>query len=292
MRSGRYAAVAAVIATVCAAAVPPVSQAAPGWCGEERSADHTRNEVANGSHRFHAVYLVPADGPDRFGDSAASIQADALGASALVERLYGRAFRFDMGTACGARWLDISKVRARASTADFERAAASPAGSLRLVEQELARAGFPVLGPTDSRAAARRLRRNWLVWADVPAPARTCGAAGEIADSTRDASNWNNYGGRTAVVFRHRGEFCGRQVVRHEIGHVLGAGHCDDAFEDPMCGGHGPVRASGAYGDEFFDYGNDDYWDPPAGPPLARWTVNLSRFVCPAADCNRARRSS
>lgn len=281
---------AAAIATVCVAGLPAVASAGPTWCGDERAADHTKRELSNGAFRFHAIYLLPADGADRFRESAARMQADALGASALIERLYGRAFRFDMGTACGTGWLDISKVRAAATTADFERAAASPEGTMRLVSSELARAGFRLLHRNASRATARKLKRNFLVWMDAPAPARTCGAADEFADTTRDASNWNNYGGKLALIFRHDGEFCGQHVVRHEIGHVLGAGHCDDAYEDAMCE-HGPIRGGGVYGEEFFDFGNDDYWDPPSGPALPHWTVNLSRFVCPDAACNRVRRS-
>ena len=50
------------------------------------------------------------------------MQADAFGASALLERLYGRAIRFDMGTTCGERYLDISSVRTSLTSADFERA--------------------------------------------------------------------------------------------------------------------------------------------------------------------------
>jgi hypothetical protein len=35
----------------------------------------------------------------------------------------------------------------------------------------------------------------------------------------------------------------------------------------------------------YFDYGNDDYWDPPGGA-LPWWTVDLSPFLCPNATCN------
>jgi len=290
MPAGRRAASAAIIAAALLAVAAP-AQAAPSWCGAQRASDETRYELANGAYRFHAVYLTAADGGDRFAESAPRIQADALAASGLIERLYGRAFRFDMGTSCGPQWLDISHVRAAATADEFTSAAASPAGTMRLVAAELARAGFPVLKPNASRAAARRLRRNWIVWVDAPAPARTCGAAEEYADTTRQASNWNNYAGKVALVFRHKGDWCGANVVTHEVGHVLGARHCDDAFEDPLCE-HGPRRGGGVYGGEFFDFGNDDYWDPPSGPPLAHWTVNLSRFVCPSAGCNRVSRRS
>ena len=52
-----------------------------------------------------------------------------------------------------------------------------------------------------------------------------------------------------------------------------------------MCYAVAPRRASGEANALFFDYGNDDYWDPP-GRALSRWTVNLSRFVCPTVECN------
>ena len=54
-----------------------------------------------------------------------------------------------------------------------------------------------------------------------------------------------------------------------------------------MCVDTAPRVGSGPKHGEFFDYGNDDYWDPPNGPPLRWWTVNLSWFICPDAGCNR-----
>jgi hypothetical protein len=55
-----------------------------------------------------------------------------------------------------------------------------------------------------------------------------------------------------------------------------------------MCYAAAPSRGDGAFNDDFFDYGNDDYWDPPTGAPLAWWTVDLSRFICDTASCNHA----
>jgi hypothetical protein len=54
-----------------------------------------------------------------------------------------------------------------------------------------------------------------------------------------------------------------------------------------MCYRAAPQRARGDFQSEYFDYGNDDYWDPPQGKPLAWWTVNLNRFLCDSATCNR-----
>lgn len=56
----------------------------------------------NRTSRYHAVYLVPADGRSRLARVAPRLQAGARGASGLLERLYGRAIRFDMGTSCGS----------------------------------------------------------------------------------------------------------------------------------------------------------------------------------------------
>ena len=90
-------------------------------------------------------------------------------------------------------------------------------------------------------------------------------------------------------------------MVRHEIGHNLGAlqpeaphttdgVHCNDAFEDTMCGSESPKIVGADFNGLYFDYGNDDYWDPPRGRPLRWWTVNLSWFICPDARCNRGGR--
>jgi hypothetical protein len=270
------------------------------WCGQERSTDDTSDELDNGSYRYHAVYLVAADAPDRFTpELATQIQSDAFGASALLERLYGRAIRFDIGTSCGTGYLDVSVVHTSLSKSRFARAAREPDGTLDAVSRALRQAGFPILRSGDGRRRAASLTQNYIVWLEAPVPRYTCGVADVIADATRRQSNWNNYGGKVGVVFRNGDSFCGADAVRHEIGHTLGAlqpnaphafdgSHCDDAFEDTMCYPSAPVRGSGVFEDEFFDYGNDDYWDPPGGKPLGWWTVNLNRFVCPDATCNTA----
>src|SRR4051812_2775009 len=266
------------------------------WCGPERSTDDTASELPNGGYKEHAVYMVPSDGANRFGQVAASIQSDAFAASALLESTYGRAIRFDLGTACGPEYLDITVVRMPYSTAQLSSAAQSGTGTFDLVAQSLDAAGLRTIQPSDSYTVAGQRTRNWVVWLDGPAPAGTCGQASIYDDPSRATNNLNNFGGKVAVVFPSGGgSFCSANAVRHEIGHNLGAlqpgaphafdgSHCNDAIEDTMCYSNSPRVATGQRG-TFFDYRNDDYWDP-AGGALPWWTVNLNRFLCPDTSCN------
>src|SRR3954463_560698 len=89
------------------------------WCGAITPADDRVHEVDNGPFRYHAVYMVAADAPNRFAGLAASLQTDAFQASALLESSYGRAIRFDIGISCGPQYLDISVVRLPQSRAQM-----------------------------------------------------------------------------------------------------------------------------------------------------------------------------
>jgi hypothetical protein len=267
------------------------------WCGVQRSDDDAVNETANGGYKYHAVYMVASDGTDRFGQFAPAIQSDALAASALLETQYGRAIRFDMGTDCGPAYLDITFVRMALSTSQLQAVAQTGTGTFEAVSDALDAAGLQTIKPSDTFTRAAQRDRNYVVWLDGPAPAGTCGQAAIYDDPSRDQDNLNNFGGKVALVFRNgAGAFCSSNAVRHEIGHNLGAlqpgaphafdgSHCDDAYEDTMCYSQSPRVGNGMRG-QFFDFGNDDYWDPPSGAPLPWWTVNLNRFLCPDAACN------
>lgn len=268
------------------------------WCGAEQSSDDTADQVDNGGFSYHAIYMLPADAPDRFGDLSTGMQTDAFQASALLETTYRRAIRFDMGTTCGPQYLDISVVRMQQTSAQMLDLAGTPNGTFDAVSAALDSAGFETIQPTDTRERAAARTRNYLVWLDAPAPAGSCGQAAIYDDPTRDTGNLNNFGGKAAIVFRNGSGFCSSNAARHEIGHNLGAlqrvaphafdgSHCNDAYEDTMCYSNSPQRAGGQRG-LFFDYGNDDYWSPPNGAPLPWWTVDENRFLCPDATCNVA----
>jgi hypothetical protein len=274
---------------VAAKVVPTV------WCGTESAADDVVHEVDNGAYRYHGVYMLPADAPDRFGSLATAMQTDAFQASSLLESSYGRAIRFDIGTSCGPQYLDISVVRMPETRAQLAALAGTPSGTFDAVIHALDAAGFQTIQPTDTTDAAAARMRNYVVWLDGPAPASSCGQATIYDDPGRGPDNLNNLGGKTAIVFRNGDGFCSSNAVRHEIGHNLGGlqsvaphafdgSHCNDAYEDTMCYPNSPLRADGERG-RFFDYGNDDYWSLP-GSPLPWWTVDENRFLCPDASCN------
>src|SRR4051812_2173483 len=73
------------------AVVPDNGSAPDRWCGPATARDDVVDELDNGPMKYHAIYAVPADAPDRFDDFAPTIQAGAFGASGLNERLRGRA---------------------------------------------------------------------------------------------------------------------------------------------------------------------------------------------------------
>jgi hypothetical protein len=267
------------------------------WCGAELNADDTVHEVDNGPYRFHGVFMLAADVPDRFSNFSDRLQADAFRASSLLEARYNRAIRFDLGTSCGPQYLDITVIRMAQTSAQMAAVARKPNGTFDAVAHALDAARLPTTQPTDTIHAAAARTRNYLVWLDAPAQAGSCGQANGYADRSRDQSNLNNFGGKTAVVFRHGDDaFCSSNAARHEIGHTLGAlqpdaphafdgSHCNDAYEDTMCYSNSPSVADRKRG-TFFDYNNDDYWSLP-GAPLDWWTVDLNRFVCPDATCNQ-----
>ena len=265
---------------------------APAWSADEydgavRTTDAP--DLANPSvlPTIHAVYLYPSDAPSRFSTFAAMFQRDARAASDILETLYDRELRFDerLGSDGVTRYLDITVIRSKYTARQL-------AGSrqFKLVVDELARTGL-----TNSN-------KKYLVWLD--AQSRYCGESNVYGDPQRSASNGNERR-TTSVAYRpfdaadpNTGGFCGRRTVLHELTHALGAVqptapnsagyHCDDNANDVMCLNASAITYSGG---TLYDYGRDDYWDPAADPTsgssqrLPWWTVNLSRFVCPASGC-------
>jgi len=262
------------------------------WCGDALAADDRAHAYDNGPGRFHAVYFVPADRPSRLAEVGSVFQRDAVAASALIERTRGRAIRLDMGTRCGPQYLDVTTVRLSQTSRELERLAGEPTALYLAAVEALAKV-MPAALDGDPRAAD-----NYIGWLDGPAPRKVCGQAAVTSDTRRSEDNRNNFGGKLALIYRDGDDFCGGDVVRHEVAHTLGAvmdrapnaapgGHVSDAREDTMAAPSAPQAGSGRAHGEFFDYGSDDYWGE-----LPWWTVDMSRFLCEQADCNVAGKGS
>src|SRR5690349_557204 len=94
------------------------------WCGEDRTTDNTANAATPANKaQFKVVYAFAADRPNRFAGWRDAIQANV----SIVQRFLAsqgggtKAIRFDMGTSCGAQYVDIQIVPLpgpRASYAD------------------------------------------------------------------------------------------------------------------------------------------------------------------------------
>lgn len=250
------------------------------WCGSTRSSDDLAHEVANGGAKWHAIYAYPNDAANRFEALSGYLASSALAAQGILTSTRSKPLRYDMGTDCGARYLDITAVR------------------LDLTTSQLDNSGdkyWPVVGDLVGQGF-NALDKNYLVFLDSGGGS-ACGltaAAGSGDQRTPD--NGHNNDGAYAILYRYAdpstpesGGLCGGAAL-HEMLHAMGAvpgvapnsdggGHCNDASDDVMCGG--PFRGGGP----FVDYGSDDYWDP-AGGQLGWWTVNLNRFFCAATTCN------
>lgn len=267
-----------------AAAAPYAVDAHADWSTSEWDGQANRSDqpdVTTGP-QIHAVYVYPARSASRFLDFAAMFQADARQANALLTNTRQRALRFDerLGADNSTRYLDItvfqSKYRARQL---------SGSNQFSLVANELA-----------ASPEFNKPNKKYVVWLD--AGSKYCGQGTLYHDTRRTQDNPNN-GRTTGIVYRPHstsngeGGFCRGRTLLHELGHNMGAlqvaapssfddAHCNDSAEDVMCY---TSATSNDTGPAVFDYGSNDYWDPPApSPALPWWTVNLSRFVCdPAA---------
>jgi len=263
------------------------------WCGSQTASDR----VGTGATRpqIKVVYAHAADRPDRFGRWGDDLQASA----SLVQRFLSsqtggrKALRFDVGTSCGERFLDLMAVRLDRSASEYE-------GDFHAVVSEVwAKLGNPG-GP-----------RDLVVLADGLAPGGAYGEAETepFADQP-GASNAHNHGGFASVLWAQEGtEPAGDgwwpEGLLHEITHMLGAvtrfaphstpyGHCWDGA-DLMCYQDGPgARATETICApdsraifQTYDCGRDDYFNPapPAGSYLAtHWNVYDSVFLAACAD--------
>ncbi|HEY3186549.1 MAG TPA: PKD domain-containing protein, partial [Solirubrobacteraceae bacterium] len=287
-----------------AAAAVPEAPLAGTWCGAATAADDVVHQAAAGK-AIKVVYAHPADVPDRF-ESYASVIAAAINVvqGAFLEATGGeRTVRFDVGTPCGANYLDIQSVTLPKPAAQYSADdVATLTGDLKPLV-----AGSPSCPTVTSTACTR----DFLVFADgVYKNDFVTGVASRRTDERPGADNSSNRGGLFAYVLGDGSANFGispATTAEHELLHNLGAvqasalhstgaGHCFDVI-DVMCYPDGGPRISisgllsacpGALTSNI-DCGHDDYFNPD-GPVLNAaqvpiWNIDDSAFLCALSAC-------
>jgi hypothetical protein len=272
------------------------------WCGVRRESDDTSDAVfPSSAAQIKVVYAYASDQPDRSAAWIDSLQADVSRIQQFLALQSGgrRALRFDMGTNCGAQFIDVQVVPLTQPRSyyldDFDRisddvnAALAPAGGARnvfILADGMSSNGVYGIG---------EVYDNPNFGTDAPGP-----------------SNIHNAGGLTGIMFvttSTTANASGWQptVMLHEMTHNLGGvqlsapnstsyAHCTDG-EDVMCYDDTSPEAA-AYNPnvcpyvngaipQTYDCGHNDYYnpDPAAGSYLAtHWNVYTSAFM---ASCSQ-----
>ncbi len=269
------------------------------WCGSERSTDNTADAAfAPQVQQFKLVYAYANDRPNRFADWKDALQADV----SLIGRFMGaqsggrKTPRFDMGTDCGAEYVDIQVV-----------ALPGPQSKYSSRDLDVLKADVGAVVP------AIYGERNVIVLAD-----RLSNAGGwyGIGESwlTETNSAPHNAGGLfsalwvpDALAAPGAGATSGwwPEGLLHELTHNLGAvgptaphsslyGHCYDG-RDVMCYDDGGLPQPLTTGcplipgvmNQVFDCGGDDYFNvaPAAGTYLAtKWNTYNSRYLASCVE--------
>lgn len=281
------------------------------WCGEDRTTDNTANAVTPASKaQFKVVYAFAADRPNRFAGWRDAIQANV----AIVQRFLSaqsggtKAIRFDMGTSCGAQYVDIQIVPLPGTRAQY-------ADNFGAISGAVQRA----LGATNTP-------RNAIVIADGLAGGTQEYGLGETimgaSGEKPGASNVHNRGGLTSILFSRDGAAAPTNArwgwwpegFLHEMTHNLGAvqwgaphstqprggsapnyGHCWQGA-DVMCyvedagAAHAmQIDCAGLPGaiPQNFDCGRDDYFNPAPAPGsylATHWNTYESAFLAPCGE--------
>ena len=263
------------------------------WCGVEQATDDTTHQAHTGP-RVKVIYAYPSDRPNRFATMRDLIQGDARDMSDMLLGASGqtKTLRFDVGTKCGAGYVDILSIRLPRTANAYRQLAAG--GRMTQLRTDLA-----------PSVAAMTGKRNYLVYADhVYASDGVAGIATVYLDDRPGSTNAANTGGLWAMAFGDGNDanFLGSRLttVLHEVSHNLGAvqdsaphstgaGHCSDEY-DVMCYDDGGPSADMSYpcAQQAYDCGGDDYFNaaPASGSYLdTHWNLYRSTFLCPAGSC-------
>jgi hypothetical protein len=256
------------------------------WCGTQRSTDDTANAAYDASlPQVKFVYAYASDQVNRSAQWADLLQANA----SLISRFYAqqsgglRAPRFDLGTDCGADYVDIATVA-------LPNPRASYVGSFNTLQTEV-----NALLPRTSGQP-----RNYVILADKLSPhaAGSLWGQGSLYGSdAKGTGNIHNAGGLSSIIWVPEGQNpstteSGKdqgfwpEGFLHEMTHNYGgvqngspnsttAGHCRDG-RDVMCYADGGLSydpnvcaIASTFTTSFvqtLDCGRDDYFSPSPTP--------------------------
>jgi len=285
------------------------------WCGAQTTADDTADAATPvAKAQFKVVYAYAADRPNRFDGWKDALQAN----TAIVERYLSaqdggtKAIRFDMGTSCGAKYVDIQVVPLPGTQAQYKDNFGAIAS---VVQRALGNPGGP---------------RNAIVLADgLSGSSQEYGLGETVMGTTGEqqgAKNIHNKGGLTAVLFSRDGAAAPGasrwgwwpEGFLHEMTHNLGAvqwgaphstepagkqlpqyGHCWQGA-DVMCyvedgGAAHPMQQDcatipGAIS-QSYDCGRDDYFNPAPAPGsylATHWNTYDSVFLAGCGEITPA----
>jgi len=281
------------------------------WCGDETGSNNTANAATPASKaQFKVVYAYAADRPDRFAGWANALQANV----AVVERFLSandggtKAIRFDMGTRCGAQYVDVQTVQLPGPRTSYVDNFSAIAGAVQ-------RALGGASGPRDAIVLADSLSGGG---SEYGLGETVMGASGEVSGS----ANVHNRGGFTSVLFSRDGAAAPGsskwgwwpEGFLHEMTHNLGAvqwgaphsteprgqqspsyGHCWQGA-DVMCyledagAAHAMVQDCAALPGAIpqnYDCGRDDYFNPSPAPGsylATHWNTYDSAFLGPCGE--------
>src|SRR4051812_28264744 len=297
-----------VAAALAPAPGDPSGPLSETWCGTDPgspavgqvSADDTADTVfRSGQAQFKVVYAYADGETNRFPQFADRLQADVslLSRYMAIQSDRTKTIRFDMGTSCGAGYVDIQVLHLPQPKSSYVVNGAPQSATLR---PDVEKAILPTAG------------RDTAVYADnLRGTNGVAGTALSWLDATA-AGTPHNTGKLVAAVWgpstTGSGPYVEASTMLHEMGHNLGAvqgsaphstgdtaGHCYDEW-DVMCYADGgsrgqpgnltyPCNKGTGVINESWDCGRDDYFSPspPAGGYLAtHWNTYRSAFL---GDC-------
>jgi hypothetical protein len=292
----------------------PAPWLADDSCPTEYTVNDTADAVNSTAPVIKVIYAYPSDQPDRFQQYRSVIQEQVKTISGLVYATSGqrRSLRFDLGTPCGASYVDVQSIALPHTLAFYQGYTVNGTPS-RFDE---------IVNDVNGTVGSSVQRRNFLIYADYlggggfPASGQAELVSGPLGQSDRpDASNPHNAGGFFAVAygasrtfFTSNSQAFGDEVALHEITHNLGAvqdsaphssqaGHCYDE-SDVECyndggpyfspGGGSLVQSCSDNAHEVYDCNLDDFFNPSPAPGSylgTHWDLFNSVFLCDAGAC-------